>query len=648
MGDNIDRLRALLGEGAREAPASQEEPHANSPQDSTAIDPVDYASTDPEDDEKILSISRVLGGEMDPKIISVPESEPELPAYDLETGELAPAGHNFVPLKALEKYHHTYVEGANRYKVNRNYFDKQKFYTHEWDFFYIYPPPELSPNASVLVPLAQVEHFIWIINRHLKTHLGIPIMERDPGFIIDCPDDGTPRPRYIGRSNDYETAVLTKKAIPSKGYRPPNEPASSTKPSDESLEAFKERMEEMLEMDKKKKQALKSKKQAVRFAKQQGWNRVTKRVQRYLGLRGRQTEVDEWGIKVSAPTAGDGLAKIEADLAKLNIKTQIDVTKPVPFKQESSVVFICVDVEAYEKNHRLITEIGIATLDTADIANVVPEDRGTNWFSAIRARHFRVKEFGHLNNTEYLQGCADMFRFGTSEWIKIADAPKSVADCFKAPFSNPLSPSPIDPFEKRKIVLVGHDLPADIAFLRQLGYDPGNLSNLLECTDTTHMYRAFRQEPNNSGLGKVLADLDIAGWDLHNAGNDAVYTLQAMVAIAVKSLVEKQGFREREKEVIEKKIKEAMEAAAEVVRENKEGWSSGGEDSDGGVPGPPLGEENTQQQQYGSPGANRKENSARGGASYGAARGMKSSWRRRGGSNPAPVRKPEREDRDVF
>jgi hypothetical protein len=264
----------------------------------------------------------------------------------------------------------------------------------------------------VLVPLAQVEHFIWIINRHLKTHLGIPIMERDPGFIIDCPDDGTPRPRYIGRSNDYETAVLTKKAIPSKGYRPPNEPASSTKPSDESLEAFKERMEEMLEMDRKKKQALKSKKQAERYAKQQGWNHVTKRAQRYLGLRERQTEVDEWGIKISAPAPGDGLAKIEADLAKLNIKTQIDVTKPVPFEQESSVVFICVDVEAYEKNHRLITEIGIATLDTADILNVVPEERGINWFSAIRARHFRIKEYGHLNNTEYLQGCADMFRFG--------------------------------------------------------------------------------------------------------------------------------------------------------------------------------------------------------------------------------------------
>lgn len=237
-------------------------------------------------------------------------------------------------------------------------------------------------------------------------------MERDPGFVIHCPDDGTPRPRYIGRSNDYETAVLTKKAIPSKGYRPQNEPAASTKPSDESLETFKERMEEMLEIDRKKKAALKSKKQAERYAKQQGWNHVTKRVQRYLGLRERQKDVDEWGIKISTPAAGDGLAGIEADLAKLKIKTQVDVTKPAPFEQEASVVFICVDVEAYEKNHRLITEIGIATLDTADIANLVPEERGTNWFPAIRARHFRIKENGHLNNTEYLQGCADMFRFG--------------------------------------------------------------------------------------------------------------------------------------------------------------------------------------------------------------------------------------------
>lgn len=162
------------------------------------------------------------------------------------------------------------------------------------------------------------------------------------------------------------------------------------------------------------------------------------------------------------------------------------------------------------------------------------------------------------------------------------------------------------------------------------------------------MYRAFRREPNNSGLGKVLADLDIAGWDLHNAGNDAVYTLQAMVAIAVKSLVEKQGIRDREKQVIEGKIQEAMEAAAEVVRENKEGWSSAGEDSDGGVPGLVLKEEKAQGRQYGGTGGDRKEGYARGGANLGAARGARSPWRRGSGSGGANQgRKPEREDSDA-
>lgn len=139
---------------------------------------------------------------------------------------------------------------------------------------------------------------------------------------------------------------------------------------------------------------------------------------------------------------------------------------------------------------------------------------------------------------------------------------------------------------KRNIVLVGHDLQADISYLRQIGYEPQNLSNLIECTDTTHMYRAFRRDVNSTGLGKCLADLDIAGWNLHNAANDAVYTLQVMIAVAVKTLVEKAELRKKEKESIEKKIQEAMKLAADNVIEEKNGWSSGGEDSDGGAPEP--------------------------------------------------------------
>jgi hypothetical protein len=79
----------------------------------------------------------------------------------------------------------------------------------------------------------------------------------------------------------------------------------------------------------------------------------------------------------------------------------------------------------------------------------------------------------------------------------------------------------------------------DVDYLRQLGYDPYNLSNLQELIDTSSMYRAFQREPNPRNLGSVLTNIDIAGWYLHNAGNDAVYTLQAMIAIAMRAMLEK-------------------------------------------------------------------------------------------------------------
>lgn len=53
------------------------------------------------------------------------------------------------------------------------------------------------------------------------------------------------------------------------------------------------------------------------------------------------------------------------------------------------------------------------------------------------------------------------------------------------------------------------------------------------------MWRYLKREANPRNLGSILAELGITGWNLHNAGNDAVYTLQAMVAIAIKHIEEK-------------------------------------------------------------------------------------------------------------
>jgi DNA polymerase III alpha subunit (gram-positive type) len=139
-----------------------------------------------------------------------------------------------------------------------------------------------------------------------------------------------------------------------------------------------------------------------------------------------------------------------------------------------------------------------------------------------------------------------------SEFIKLKDAPQYVASCFKPPFSN-LNAVVDENEPKRKLIIVGHGLGSDITFLRNLGYDVYNLSNLQEFVDTSNMWQALKRDANPRNLGSVLAELDIVGWNLHNAGNDAVYTLQAMIGISVKQLYERE--KRKEDRELEKKVR---------------------------------------------------------------------------------------------
>jgi hypothetical protein len=230
----------------------------------------------------------------------------------------------------------------------------------------------------------------------------------------------------------------------------------------------------------------------------------------------------------------------------------LDHSKSAPYHFEEDVIIICVDVEAWERSSSIITEVGIATLDTRELHDLPPGAEGENWRKTIRARHFRIREHMMYENREFVQGAADRFEkdFGESEIINLKDAPRIIAECFKEPFSKPptdaenaapwkqIANSSQDDDqrapEKRNIIFLGHYPNVDIQYLRKLGYDPFNLSNLLETMDTASLYRAHKKEQNPRCLSHILAEFDLVGWNLHNAGNDAVYTLWIMLATAVK------------------------------------------------------------------------------------------------------------------
>src|SRR5271163_4320162 len=72
---------------------------------------------------------------------------------------------------------------------------------------------------------------------------------------------------------------------------------------------------------------------------------------------------------------------------KISRSANFNPDKPAPYDQEGEVVFICIDVEANERNASQITEIGVATLDTRDLKSLTPGKRGENWSAKLRARH---------------------------------------------------------------------------------------------------------------------------------------------------------------------------------------------------------------------------------------------------------------------
>lgn len=195
---------------------------------------------------------------------------------------------------------------------------------------------------------------------------------------------------------------------------------------------------------------------------------------------------------------------------------------------------MCVDVEAYERDHGKVTEVGIATLDTRDLMQVTPGKDGEAWRPLIKARHFRVQEYSHLVNHEFVQGCPGSFFFGESEMVSLKDLPALVAECFMPPFSaRPNGELENEHNGPRNLIFLGHDTLTDVKYLQNIGFDPLSLPNLVESQDTASLYRVWQRQEQITRLGKMLERFDIRGHGLHNAGNDAVYTLQSFLAICV-------------------------------------------------------------------------------------------------------------------
>ncbi|KAI1369210.1 hypothetical protein F5Y08DRAFT_352955 [Xylaria arbuscula] len=427
----------------------------------------------------------------------------------LEVGEVSEKGISFVPWKLVQGYPRMFSSKKNSEQILK-VFDQNLLNGRDWDLFAQCDAQTSKTGNSplLLVPATQFEEYLSSIDAYLDEKLGAP--EGLPRALLNLTfgEWDTPRPYFLGRADSANRIDELRKL----SWTLPSTDISRLTPS--CYQMYCDKMAEIYtslnfaKVQKKREQA--RKKMIVRNKE---YGRVLKRVQRYLGLRRAMSHV--------SPNSS-------LEHSKWN------VSKPAPYKARDSVRFVCVDIEAYERDTRTITEIGLAVLDTEDLIETPPGENGKDWFSLIQPYHLRIHENRFIVNSKYVKGCPEAFNFGKSQIVPLKDI-REVVD-------NIISGG--DPEDQRPIVIVGHDIRMDLKFLLRIGYNPWSVPSIIDEIDTSHMLQRIERATNSRGLEAMCATVGIDGKNYHNGGNDAVYTLQAMIAMAVKWTVG--GFDEEE------------------------------------------------------------------------------------------------------
>ncbi|KAL5001104.1 hypothetical protein BDV10DRAFT_160634 [Aspergillus recurvatus] len=381
--------------------------------------------------------------------------------------------------------------------------------------YYIHAPHQLGGHPLLLAPTSQVRALLRQINKALNCSLSLPT-EEHRGLVLDFNRGGFPQPTFLGQSENRNMKDRLEATIPQKGNIG-DRPGEMDK---QEMIAFEKMMEAAVSSAKSKSKAkakAKAKKQRLRIQRDLDTGDAIRRSQCYLGLRTNSTDpIDiKWNERSQPESEPPGL----------------DVNKPVPYPFWTMPVFISVDVEVHERSHSQITEIGISTLDTRDLIGIAPGTNGEEWQSRIQSRHLRIKEYKNHANHLYVRGCPANFEFGTSEWVASDDLSNAVQACFALP-------SFLDGADKklRPLVLVGHSLDSDIQYLELANVRIlGNLgvSQFADRIDTAAFFQLFCGETEPRSLGAVIEELGMTAWYLHNAGNDARYTLQALVTMLI-------------------------------------------------------------------------------------------------------------------
>ncbi|KAI1772359.1 hypothetical protein F4818DRAFT_444189 [Hypoxylon cercidicola] len=415
--------------------------------------------------------------------------------FELRFGDRPAKGFKFCPFKLITKYPSVYNQHSRGLQecMTANIFERRT-----WAIFYLLEPGPSNREPILLVPSSQFEAYLGHVSSLMKERFSIPGGQERQQFFLTFGEMDTPLPRFIGHASSYNDVEILKRQT----SKLPTD--DLTHIGDVALENYKTMMNTLYTSfrSKKKKKSVNAARRK-RVERHKGYGRMMKRAQRYLGLRSSRT--------AQANSRIPGM--------------EWNGSMPAPFQTVGSVRFVCVDIEAWELATHIVTEVGLAILDTRDIKGVPPGEAGDgyNWFPLVKSYHFIIREHIDKVNHRFVAGCPESFEFGQSDVVSSRDIGGILSKIIEDKESE----------EKRPIVMVGHDMAQDLKYLKSVGFNIWRVPHFSDEVDTKSMSQRYLKSLNGRGLRALCEDLGIPGHHFHNAGNDATYTLHAMIAMAV-------------------------------------------------------------------------------------------------------------------
>lgn len=274
--------------------------------------------------------------------------------------------------------------------------------------------------------------------------------------------------------------------------------------------------------------------------------------------------MDQEGFPVTPPDGGLGAFE---QLLRLS-------GSPSTFPQDA--IIVSVDLEASggarntlrvnRKQVKGVREVGFAVLDTRHIFSSVHDSQPTlppidikneesTKFASQQHPLISTQQFSTSHASEDFEDCdVTDFRecvFAKTHYVAREDLVDTITRClqFRDPDpDHPLKNHDVDvpAFGPRTVVIVGHSPQHDLEIIRRLGVEMSSTASVAAVLDTHRLAKSIlgpgspatkhRSPIQKYALTDILTELGVAhSWHhLHNAGNDATYTLYALLKLGIR------------------------------------------------------------------------------------------------------------------